>query len=237
MERRSKLRVKWVVMGGISLLLSTGCALVHKRAAPANPPPAKDPELEMRLARTELRVLEREAQIEELQARLDEARLEVVRAMAKLQTLATRAEAASGLAEAELAVQGLRRRAGRDPSTDVAQATQLIKMSTAEFDRQNYGGALYLANQAKSLANSRHRAPASDHDELRSDEYAFAVPLRLRVVTVSNVRAGPGTGFRIAFTLAKGTAVVGYSSTGEWVRISDDSGRAGWIFLPLIGPR
>src|SRR2546425_8259366 len=44
----------------------------------------------------------------DLQARLDEARQEVVRALAKLQTVASRAEAASAMAEAEIAVQSLR---------------------------------------------------------------------------------------------------------------------------------
>src|SRR5205807_6866322 len=58
---------------------------------------ARAADLEQRVARLELRVLERDAQIEEVQTRLDDARQEVVRAMAKLQTLATRAEAASGI--------------------------------------------------------------------------------------------------------------------------------------------
>ena len=84
---------------------------------PASLPPdtvrIRDVELEQRAERLELALLERDAQIEELQTRLDETRQEVVRAMAKLQTLATRAEAASGLAEAEVAVQSLKAAGGR----------------------------------------------------------------------------------------------------------------------------
>src|SRR6266516_7048409 len=106
--------------------------------------PPRDTVLEQRVARLELRLLERDAQLEELQTRLDEARQEVVRAMAKLQTVASRAEAASALAEAEIAMQ--------QGGPDVAQATQLLEQGTAEFGKQNYGGALYLANQAKSVA-------------------------------------------------------------------------------------
>src|SRR3989442_16019636 len=73
-------------------------------------PPAvvRDTALEQRAARLELKVLEQEAQVDELRSRLDDARREVVRAMAKLQSLATRAEAASGMAEAEIALQALR---------------------------------------------------------------------------------------------------------------------------------
>src|SRR5512133_1887410 len=49
----------------------------------------RDPELERRVARLEMRLLEREAQVEDLQSRLDDARAEVVRAMAKLRTVAS----------------------------------------------------------------------------------------------------------------------------------------------------
>ena len=75
---------------------------------PAQPVVVRDTALEQRAGRLELKTLEQEAQIEELQDRLDDARREVVRAMAKLQSLATRAEAASGMAEAEIALEALR---------------------------------------------------------------------------------------------------------------------------------
>lgn len=112
--------------------------------------PARDPS-EQRAARLELRLLEREAQLEELEARLDEARQEVVRAMGKLQTVARRAEAASAMAEAEIAVQSLRA-AGGAPAPNSAQASALLDESSAAFAKHNYGGAAYLANQAKSVA-------------------------------------------------------------------------------------
>jgi len=67
-------------------------------AGPAAVRAPRDTAMEQRVARLELRLLERDAQLEELQARLDEARQEVVRAMAKLQTVASRAEAASAIA-------------------------------------------------------------------------------------------------------------------------------------------
>jgi uncharacterized coiled-coil protein SlyX len=225
------------------LALHAGCARFRKSPA-AVPPPAAAPapssretELEARVARLELRLLERDGQIEELQSRLDEARREVVRAMAKLQTLATRAEAASGIAEAELALQGLRRRVAQEAAPEVGQVAQLIEMSTAEFDRQNYGGALYLANQAKSIAATRRGRLAADREELRLGETLFAVPLRLQVRAQSNVRDGPGMGFRVVFTLEQATPVTGHSHAGEWVRISDESGRSGWVFLTLVGRR
>src|SRR5258708_4328232 len=56
--------------------------------------PARDTASEQRAARLQLRLLERDAHLAELAARLGEAPQEVVRGMAKLQTVASRAEAA-----------------------------------------------------------------------------------------------------------------------------------------------
>src|SRR6266480_4264599 len=114
----------------------------------------RDTALEQRAARLELKVLEQAAQVEELQRRLDDARREVVRAMAKLQSLATRAEAASGMAEAEIALQALRSAggAGSPASPEYDQGSHLLQLATAEFDQQNYAGALYLATEAKNAA-------------------------------------------------------------------------------------
>src|SRR5207302_9905375 len=104
---------------------------------------ARDTALEQRAARLELKVLEQEAQVDELQNRLDDARREVVRAMAKLQSLATRAEAASGMAEAEIALQALRSAEGSGGSNSVtspelAQGTQLLQLATGEFELPDY---------------------------------------------------------------------------------------------------
>src|SRR5437660_12425938 len=94
----------------LAALLGAACRPHHPANACAVPAPrdtarvtqrsgvARDTALEQRAARLELKVLEQEAQVDELQNRLDDARREVVRAMAKLQSLATRAEAASGMA-------------------------------------------------------------------------------------------------------------------------------------------
>ena len=152
--------------------------------------------LEQQTARLQLRVLEGDAQVGDLQAKLDEARQEVVRAMAKLQTLASKAEAASGMAEAEIALQALQTAAGQLRTSEAAQAEQLLRMSTKEFDQQNYGGALYLANQAKNLAGGgQTRLTSSVRGALRPGEVLFALPLRLQTLVRGNVRDGPGTNF------------------------------------------
>src|SRR6266446_486877 len=205
-------------------------------------PPAvvRDTALEQRAARLELKVLEQEAQVDELQSRLDDARREVVRAMAKLQSLATRAEAASGMAEAEIALQALRGANGNSPppSPEYGQGSQLLQLATTEFDQQNYAGALYLATEAKNAAAAgRGRVASDDRATTRRGEVPFALPLRLQTTGRANVREGPGAGFRVLFTLETGVAIVAYSYVDQWVRIRDDGDRAGWIHQTLIDRR
>ena len=171
------------------------------------PVPVRDTALEQRAARLELKVLEQAAQVEELQRRLDDARREVVRAMAKLQSLATRAEAASGMAEAEIALQALRSAggAGSNPQAptppEYGQGTQLLQLATTEFDQQNYAGALYLAAEAKNAAAAGQARVATDNrgggaGGARKGETPFALPLRLQTTGRANVREGPSAGDR-----------------------------------------
>jgi hypothetical protein len=194
-----------------------------------------DPELEQRATKLALQLLEREAELEELELRLDEARREVVRSMAKLRTLATRAEAASAMAEAEIAFQTLRSAAGSEVVLELNQAKRLLDMSAAEFNSQNYGGALYLANQAKAIAvGGAGRWRGADRGALRSGEVRFALPLRLTVTGRTNLREGPGTGYRVLVTLDAGAPLTGVSYVGEWVRVTDRAGRDGWVIYNRV---
>ncbi|MBI2072761.1 MAG: SH3 domain-containing protein [Gemmatimonadetes bacterium] len=184
----------------------------------------------------ELQLLAKDAQIDALTRQLDDARQEVVRAMARLRTLATRAEAASGMAEAELAVQSLRAKAERS-APELAQAQQLLGLSGDEFAKENYGGALYLANQAKSAARAGEGRVAAQRLTSRPGEVTFAIPVPLRILSRGNVREGPGTRFPVVYTLEAGAQVLGHSYANDWVRIVDHDGRAGWIARGLVSSR
>jgi hypothetical protein len=195
-------------------------------------------EQDRRIVRLELALLEKNAHVEELQAKLDEAREEVVRAMAKLQTLASRAEAASGMAEAEVALQPLRGRTPHQTAPEAMQAVRLLREASSEFNQENYGGALYLANQAKTFAAAgTGRLSSRERSADRPGEKPFAVPIPLKAVGSGNVREAPGTNAPIAFAVEGGDSLTGYSYVEGWVRISDEMGRGGWIFRKLIGRR
>lgn len=224
-----------------------GTAPTPSSAPPAAPAPAAAVQspvsptsssgaLEARIDDLELRLLEAQAQHLEVQTRLGDARREVVRAMAKLRSLATRAEAASGIAEAEIALQALPPAAAAGQAA--AEGQRLIEQSTAEFDEQNYGGALYLANEAKSAAAAaRGQVAGAEQVSAGPHERSFAVPLPLQTTSPANVREGPGVSFAVLFVLPNGARLTGHSAAEQWLRVTDDSGRRGWISQSLIRAR
>jgi len=253
MSRPSGPFLRALVRRAVALLVAgvVACARAADPPAPeplAAPPVAASPRvdtvtvtvpdsgLQQRVRDLELQVIARDAQIERLEASLEDARREVVRSLARLQTTASRAEAASALAEADIAVQALANRNGQAP--ELAQARRLLEMSAGEFSKQNYGGALYLATQVKGLATTGSgRFGGGSGSGPQPGEAPFPVPVPLRAITRANVREGPGTDRRILFTVDRGTVLTGHSYIADWVRVSDASGRSGWIYANLVGRR
>lgn len=192
-----------------------------------------DPELGRDVRQLEIQLMERDALIESLKTQLDQALQEVVGTMRKLRSLATRAEAASAMAEADVALQSITN-SGRD-SPELKQASRLMQQSSDEFKRNNFGGALYLANRAKAAA--RQHGLGGAVGKLRPGEVAFAGPVKLRASTRANVRVGPGKNFPVSFSTDSGSALSGLSYLGEWIRVTNQAGNEGWIFASLVSRR
>jgi hypothetical protein len=198
----------------------------------------ENPELQDRLARLQIQLLERDVQLRELGEQLEATRLELVRNMARLQTQATRAEAASGMSEAEIALGTLRRAPGGTALPELARADELFRLSSTEFAQENYGGALYLATQVRALVrNGQARLRSRGELAPVAGETLFAVPVPLRTSGRANARLGPGTTFGVAFTLDASAQVVGQSHMNQWVRIVDGQNRQGWVFGTLLTSR
>ncbi len=220
-----------------SLVLG-GCASAPPPPPSASASPAAGLPAETDAARTiaqlRLRLLEQQVQVAEMQKKLDDAIQEVIRANAQLQSVESRAQAASTLAEAEVALSTMDAAA---PRPEITQAEELLQMSAAEFDNENYGGSLYLTTQAKSLiAVASEQVSDADRPALPGEE-PFAVPLPLRAVTRTNVRQGPGTEFEVLFVVSPAVPLVGQAYKEPWVRIRDERGRTGWIFHSLVEGR
>lgn len=194
---------------------------------------------EEELAKLRLLLLEKDAKIQGLTQTLDAAILEVVRSMAKLQGREGKAEAASSLAEAEIALKLLERDGvGREKDSNFIQAKQLLKTAAQEFQKENYGGAIYLTSQAKSLVKGEEaRRTSRENMPKIAGEVLFSLPLPLRVLSKGNIREGPGLNFKVLFVVEEGAPLTGQSYKGLWVRVKSEDGRSGWIFYNLVGQR
>jgi hypothetical protein len=203
-------------------------------------------DLEERLSDIQLRLLEKESQIKALEEHLksqqnvlDDAFLEVVRSKAKLRSVETKAEAASNMAEAEIAVKGLRLELGAgDQDADVRRAEQLLKMSADEFKNENYGGALYLTNQAKAhIKAGQVRLGAEQGISTHKGETPFSQPLELKLLQRTSLRESPASNSKVIGRLEKGTPLLGYSSASGWIRVGGEEGVKGWVPRSAVGAR
>jgi uncharacterized coiled-coil protein SlyX len=206
--------------------------------------------LDQELSTLKIKTIEQDAVIHELrrrsatqQKRLDEAIVDVVRSKAKLRSMESKAEAATTIAEAEVAFKALQKQAASFDwisLDEIAISEHLMEMSAQEFNAQNYGGALYLANQAKgrvrtaqeSLNSMLNTSPASGEGA-----FSFAQPLPLKVLKRSNLRSGPGLDYKIVVELEKGTLIVGLSHRKDWIHVKAPEEMTGWIYRPLVGAR
>ncbi len=203
-------------------------------------------ELEQRIATIQLRLMRDEIENKKpaerlalLEKRLDEAIQEVVRTKAKLRSMESKAEAASSLAEAEIALKDLKPgNTGLEEDPEIIQATHLFEMSALEFKNQNYSGSLYLTSQAKHLIKmARERSVVQESSPASDEPISFILPVHLRLLKTSNVREGPGLNFKVLFTLEKDSRVIGHSYKDQWVRVRSGDGQEGWIFNTLLDAR
>jgi hypothetical protein len=191
-----------------------------------------------RVSILELKLLEKDAQVEDLQTRLDETRAAVVKARSQVQTANGRAGAASGMAEAEVALRSLRSIAPPN-YPDAQQATRLLKQSSEAFDKKNYSGAIFLAGQAKTLAlTATSRLGAGNRlRTARTGESLFVVPVRLKVTVPGYVRTTPGAKAGPVFAVEVGAPLTGLSYVDDWIRVIDDRRRTGWINRAMVTRR
>ena len=115
------------------------------------------------------------------------------------------------------------------PPEDYLKAEALLRMSTNEFKKENYGGSLYLAGQAQNQirAIQSHLSHQVDY-ALAPGEVPFAQPLLLKVLTRSNLRQGPSQRSKINLTLEEGTMIIGLDVGGTHTDVVL-LGRAGLI--------
>lgn len=246
----------WGAWPGLVLLglLATGCASLPPPAAPdaaTVSAPVEQVceqcnELRAEIARLRRDLAGRETELRDLrlqhreQARsLEEFARNATRATAKLRRRATRADAASLIADVEVAVaQGRLSPNGKGTSPLVAMAEELLGSASSAFNRGEYGAAFDLADQAWQIATvaleerTSPASPGASHGVVR-----FERPIPLRVRIDSNLRQQPGMKAAIIGVLREASVVVARARKQSWTRVMAVDGRSGWVYGPLLGPR
>jgi len=197
-------------------------------------------ELEDENAKLHLRILEQEAFINDLndrlintQKELNGAVDEVVRVKARLKSLDSRAEAASSLAEAEIALRTIKRNSNEQTTQpEIKTAEELLFAADQEFKKENYSGSLYLSNRIQSVVplikNDGVEIPFS------KDEYRYKIPLKLKTNARSNLRQGPGLNYEILTIIERNETLIGLSTQDRWIRVQTENGQNGWIYYQLV---
>lgn len=193
-------------------------------------------EFDVKLARLQMLLSEKDAQVQKLQRKLDDTIQETVRTKSKLRSQENKAEAVSNFAEAETALKTLKDSlTGQEGQTEIARANTLMKMSAEELKKENFSGMLYTANQVKAIVKD-----FQDHAQGRGKltpvdgEVLFALPLPLRIVASGKVREHPAADAAVAWSVERGASPTAVSYKGSWIRVKGEGDRTGWMFYNLI---
>jgi Bacterial SH3 domain len=198
------------------------------------------------IARLRQELAGREAELRDLRASqreqvkvIQESTREVTRAKVKLRRLATQAEAASYIAEVEVALESARASRGAataSPFLELAQA--MIASTTAPFAQADYGIAMDRAAQAEQIiaiiADSETRSRSRPRV---SGEVLLQVPVPLRVTVESRLRRRPRRSADFADRVRKDSPVVASAYKGSWLRVETEDGRSGWVEQSQLGAR
>ena len=170
---------------------------------------------------------------------LQESTREVTRAKVKLRRLATQADAASYIAEVEVAMESLRGSIATTSTIPLMVLAQGILESTAApFLQGDYGVAMDRAAQAEQLVvlvahyqvrpGSRVPVPG---------EVPLQTPIPLQVTVDSNLRRQPLGKAPVVALLKKGAPLVAHAYKGSWLQVETEDGRSGWVDQARIGVR
>lgn len=255
---RARLRLLWAAVALLSLA-ATGCVstppLIPSTPAPVPVPiaaPVREPtcpscaEQTREIERLRRDLANRDAELRELRSNqreqvkvLQESRREVTRAKVKLRRLATQADAASYIAEVEVAMASLRSSIGaKSTPPQLAAAQGLLDSTAAPFAQGDYGVAMDRAAQAEQLIAS----VADDYARLRSarrttSQGRLQAGIPLKATADSRLRRQPIGKARDVGVLKKDSPVIARARKGGWMHVETEDGRSGWVDQTRLAAR
>lgn len=182
----------------------------------------------------ELRDL-RSSQRDQVKVIVESAR-EVTRAKAKLRRLATQADAASYIAEVEVALKALRTtlpKASAQPLLALAQG--LLESTAAPFDKGDYAAAMDRAAQAEQLVMVVADSQAPGVRARVPGELPLQVTIAVKTLADSPLRAKPMPKAPVVMVLKKDSLLVAQAYKGMWMRVETEDGHSGWVSQAQLG--
>jgi hypothetical protein len=252
--RRSAAVWRWVAAAAL-VLIAGGCATPPPPPPPAAPAPVVEPapvlacptcdEQNREVARLHQELAARDAELRDLRAQhrdqikaLQESNRQAVRAKVKLRRLASQANAASYIAEVEVALETLRSSPdAASRGTLIALPQAMLEAADVAFAQGDYGMAMDHAGQAEQMIAMLAEASARAAAARAHAEVAFEVPIPLRVKVDSRLRRQPRGNAPIVGIVSRASPVVALAYKGNWLRVRAENGRSGWIHQTLLEMR
>ena len=179
---------------------------------------------ELAAREAELRDL-RSTQREQVKA-VQESTREVTRAKARVRRLATQADAASYLAEVEVALEAAR---SATPSPLLGLARAFLEAAQAPFAQGDYASAMDRAAQAEQLVTAAASgAPAASRNRIEG-EVLLQAAIPLKASGESRLRRAPEPRAAVVGTVGRDAALVAHAYKGAWMRVETDDGKLGWV--------
>ena len=174
----------------------------------------------------ELRDL-RSSQREQVKVIVESTR-EVTRAKAKMRRLATQADAASYIAEVEVALKALRATLPKSSAQPLlALAQELLDSAAAPFDKGDYAAAMDRAAQAEQLVTVVTESRAKGTRARVPGEVPLQVAIPVRAIVDAPVARKPMPKAPVVVTLKKDSPLVAQAYKGTWMRVQTEDGQIG----------
>lgn len=237
--------------------LLAGCATAPAPEPPAPPAPAPVPapapppapacpvcvDRGDEIARLRQELAARESELRELRATqreqaktVQETTREVTRAKVRARRLATQADAASYIAEVEVAQKSARGSAASgSPLLPLAQA--FVEGASIAFAQGDYAGAMERAAQAEQLVAAALDAASSSARMRVAGEVRIVPGIPLRAGAAARLLREPQPNAPVVASLDKDTALVAHGYKAAWMRVETGDGRVGWLPQREVVPR
>ncbi len=189
-------------------------------------------ELEQQLAEKNVEIKQKSIREKEQEQVIEAATHEITRTQIKLHRLATRSSSASLIAEAEVAMDALKRQAGSASDVQLqVQAQQLLDAAGLYFSQDDYASATHYASQSVEFINMI----ADANRELPNrPTVAFNLPIRLQTIANANLRQTPAMHAVVRTVLKKGVYLTATAYQGNWLRVQTENNMQGWVSNTLI---